>query len=310
MQTRHRVYVALVAGVLCLLLSLIYRTSTVEPINDLFFPFCGASALLQGSDPYGEACLIKYQGRIYPPNPMTTVLVAVPFAALGVLGSIILWSCITGLLVFGLLKDGAWWRLLTLLSAPYWEAFLTLQWSPLILAIALLPALLPLAFVKPQTGLPVILTNMTWRRVVACGLFLAATLAVDMSWPLRWLAQIGSYDGYIPLLAFPVGMLLLLAIARWREKSAQFLLLMAIVPQRGIYDLLSLWSLLETPKQLIIVNGLSWLLYIMVITEMPIPFPILSVLLIYLPILAIILHISITKVIEIWNSLLGRMFAR
>jgi hypothetical protein len=293
-----------------LLFSLLYQTSASDPVNDLFFPFCGASALLRGIDPYGELCLIKYQGRIYPPNPMTTVLVAVPFAPLGVLGSIILWSCITGLLVFALLKDGAWWRLLTLLSAPYWESFLTLQWPPLILAIALLPALLPLALVKPQNGLPVILTNMTWRRVVGCGLFLAATLAVDLTWPRRWLAQLGSYDGYIPLLAFPIGIFLLLALIRWREKSAQFLLLMAIVPQRGIYDLLSLWSLIETPKQLIILNGLSWLLYGLVIMSIPIPFPVLSVSLIYLPLLAIILPISRVNVFRAWNALLGRIFAR
>ncbi len=301
MQTRRRVYFALVAGLLSLMLSLIYRTSTVDPINDLFFPFCGASALLRGIDPYGEACLIKYQGHIYPPNPMTTVLVAVPFAPLGVLGSIVLWSSMTGLLVFGLLKDGAWWRLLVLLSAPYWAAFLTLQWSPLILAIALLPALLPLALVKPQIGLPVVLTNMTWRRVVGCGLFLVGTLVVDLTWPRRWLAQLGSYDGYVPLLALPVGLFLLLAIVRWREKSAQFLLLMAIVPQRGIYDLLSLWSLLETPKQLIIVNGFSWLLYGLVVIGIPIPFPILSVTLIYLPVLGIILRAPIAKAIRSWN---------
>lgn len=302
MQLHRRIYFALVATLLSFALSLIYRVATVDPVNDLFFPFCAASALIVGIDPYGDACRITYQGHIYPPNPLTTVLVAVPFVPLGMLGAPLLWSCFTGLLVFGLLKDGAWWRLLVLLSAPYWQAFLTLQWSPLMLAIALLPGLLPLALVKPQTGLPIILTNLTWQRVMGCAFFFLCTLIVDTTWPIRWLPQIQSYDGYIPLLALPVGLLLLLALIRWRQKNAQFLLAMAIVPQRGIYDLLSLWSLLETPKQLIVVNVLSWLLYALVAMEVPFPFPILSVILIYLPFLAIVIRLPVAKAIQSWNA--------
>ena len=79
MQFRRRIYCALVATLLSFTLSLGYRISAVEPINDLFFPFCGASALVLGVDPYGGACQILYQGHIYPPNPLTTVPVAVPF---------------------------------------------------------------------------------------------------------------------------------------------------------------------------------------------------------------------------------------
>jgi len=167
--------------------------------------------------------------------------------------------------------------------------------------MTLLPALLSLALVKPQTGLPIILTNLTWRRALGCIVFLGATLVVDRTWPLRWLPQIQRYDSYIPLFALPVGMLLPLALIRWRQKRAQFLFAMALVPQRGIYDLLSLWSLLETPRQLIILNGLSWVLYGLVVVGIPIPFPILSVTLMYLPFLVIVLRVSIANAIQSWS---------
>lgn len=96
-------------------------------------------------------------------------------------------------------------------------------------------------------------------------------------------------------------MLLPLALIRWRQKRAQFLFAMALVPQRGIYDLLSLWSLLETPRQLIILNGLSWVLYGLVVVGIPIPFPILSVTLMYLPFLVIVLRVSIANAIQSWS---------
>jgi len=94
------------------------------------------------------------------------------------------------------------------------------------------------------------------------------------------------------VLALPLGLLLLLASMRWHEKKSQFLLFMSIVPQRGIYDLLSLWSLLETPKQIIILNILSWLLYALARLGVAISFPILCVALIYLPFLFIVLGLS------------------
>ncbi len=35
---------------------------------------------------------------------------------------------------------------------------------------------------------------------------------------------------------------------------------MALIPQRGLYDLLPLWYLVDTRRQLLVLNGLSWLM--------------------------------------------------
>src|SRR5438093_1099062 len=113
MSVSRRIFYACLATLLVLVLSVVYRLSTVEPVNDLYFPFCGAKALLHSIDPYGGRCLIEWKGVIYPPNPMTTIFAAVPFmVAFGAgWGALLLWSSFTGLLVFGLLCDGQWWRL-------------------------------------------------------------------------------------------------------------------------------------------------------------------------------------------------------
>jgi hypothetical protein len=41
MPYRRRLYAALVAAGVSLVLSAIYRVFAVEAVNDLFFPFCG-----------------------------------------------------------------------------------------------------------------------------------------------------------------------------------------------------------------------------------------------------------------------------
>ena len=62
------------------------------------------------------------------------------------------------------------------------------------------------------------------------------------------------------LLVWPLGVLLLVAAVRWRQPAARYFLLMALVPQRGVGDLLPLWYLIETRRELLILNGLSWLM--------------------------------------------------
>lgn len=284
MPIRRRLYIALIAVLISFILSFLYEIIAHEPINDLFFPICGARALLSNLDPYGGACLIIWKGYVFPPNPLTTILIAVPFSYLGLVGALLLWSTLTGILVFGLLKDSQYWRLITLLSAPYWHAFLTRQWSPLILGLAFLPSLLPLALVKPQIGFPVIMTNLTRKRLVACFIFLAITFLIDPTWPLRWYPQIKTYDGYIPLLTIPFGIFLAFLIFRWKDIKPRFLLLMSIVPQRGLYDLLPLWYLPQTKYQMILLTIFSWILHALTNWfNTRLSFPLLSVIVIYLP---------------------------
>jgi len=123
MSFERRILFAGIAFVVVLLLQVAYRTVLKDRGNDLYFPICAGQAILHGIDPYGGACAIKYPTRTYPPNPMTTVLAALPFAPFGYPGAIVMWSCLVGVMVFGVLAGGEYWRLLIVTSAPFGMRF-------------------------------------------------------------------------------------------------------------------------------------------------------------------------------------------
>jgi hypothetical protein len=252
-QLWRRIALSVLIGAVALLVSLTYRSNDMG-MGDI--PVCHARALLQGEDPY--ACPHETVYRVWPTNPLTTIMLITPFASLSDEAAASAFMAIgTGVMVFGLLGRG-YWPLLTLLSPAYWIAFRTAQWSPLLLGVALLPGLLPLALAKPQVGLPIILMNLTWRRAVACGVFVLASFALIPDWPWRWLPQTTTYDGFIPLLTLP-GPLILIALLRWRQQSARWLLLLAAVPQRALHDQLLLWIIPRSPRESLLLTICAWL---------------------------------------------------
>jgi hypothetical protein len=162
----------------------------------------------------------------------------------------------SGLMAFGLTR-GSYWRLLVFLAYPYWAGLLTAQWTPLLMASALFPLLLPATLAKPQIGLPIALTHLTRRGLVACAIALGLSLVLRPRWPMEWIGQIGGYDRFVPLLVLP-GPLLLLALFRWRERDARFLLLMAAMPQRWFYDQLVLWLIPRSRREILATVACSW----------------------------------------------------
>jgi hypothetical protein len=162
----------------------------------------------------------------------------------------------SALMAFGLSRYG-YHRLLVFLAYPYWAGLLTVQWTPLILAGAFLPPLLPAALAKPQLGLPVLLTRATRRGLLACALVLALSFLILPRWPWLWAGNFHFYARFIPLLIWP-GPLLALALLRYRERDARLLLLMAIAPQRWFYDMLILWLIPKSRRELCATVFISW----------------------------------------------------
>src|SRR5580698_6683986 len=146
----------------------------------------------------------------------------------------IFWGFSSALLAFGLTRHG-YTRLLIFFAYPYWAGILTVQWSPIIAASAFFPLLLPLTMAKPQIGLPVFLTRLSLRGLIACIIVGLISLAVMPTWPALWLHQTGNYQHFIPLLVFP-GFLLVLALLRYRERDSWLLFLSALMPQRWFFD--------------------------------------------------------------------------
>ncbi len=208
-----------------------------------------ARDLLSHSDPYARPT------QYYP---LPAALFGLPLCWLpGAVAGGIFYGAGSGVMAFGLTRE-SYWRLLVFLAYPYWAGMLAAQWSPLLFACAFLPWLLPTVLAKPQIGLPVALTHLTRRGVIACVLVLACSFAIRPRWPLEWVAGLGTYDHFIPLLVWP-GPLLLLALLRWRDREHQFLLLMAAMPQRWFYDQLVLWIIPKSRREILATVLCSWI---------------------------------------------------
>ena len=261
MSLQKRILAACAIGAAAAILCYTYQLGHGASAGDLWIPLCMARALLGGAEPYA-ACRSVHSDGVTPAtaNPLTTGLAMLPFAPLpDPVVAAVVFGLSSGLLAFGLARDGAW-RLLVFLAFPYWESLRWVQWAPLLMAVALFPALLPLTLIKPHVGLPIALTRLTWRRALACAAFGLLSLAIEPSWPWRWLGQVGDYTGFVPLLALP-GPLLLLALLRWRSPDARLFTLLALAPQRIYYDQLLLFVLPRGARELLALSAISWLVF-------------------------------------------------
>src|SRR5271169_2660281 len=200
-----------------------------------------AHGLLAGQNPY-DTPLEQY--------PLTAGLFALPFVRLEPeVAAGIFWGISSSLLAFGLTRGG-YARLLIFFAYPYWGGILTVQWAPIIAASAFFPLLLPVTMAKPQVGLPVFLTRLSSRGVVACTVVAIASLLVMPRWPFLWLKQAGNYQHFIPILVFP-GPLLLLALLRYRNRDALFLFFSGLMPQRWFFDSFTLWLIPRSRREII-----------------------------------------------------------
>ena len=142
-------------------------------------------------------------------------------------------------------------RLLVFFAYPYWAGMLAAQWGPLLMASAFFPLLLPATWPSPKPVCPVALTHLTRRGVIACVLARCLiTFAWMPNWLALWLAQLGGYQHFYPLLIFP-GPLLLLALFRYRDPDTAALPADRTMPQRWFYDTLILWLIPKTRKEIL-----------------------------------------------------------
>lgn len=238
---RLRILVSTVIGIASGLFCWFLLTHFHQGAADFTWAIRAAKYLLAGKNPY-DTPLEQY--------PMTAALFGLPFlwmrpeAAAGAF-----YGISSALLAFGLTRYG-YYRLLIFLAYPYWAGILTAQWSPLIVASAFFPLLLPVTMVKPQIGLPVALTHLTRHGVIACAVVLLLSLVVMPRWPLLWVGQLGYYEHFLPLLVLP-GPLLALALWRYRDRDAILLLLAAIMPQRWFFDSFILWLIPKSRREIL-----------------------------------------------------------
>jgi hypothetical protein len=110
-------------------------------------------------------------------------------------------------------------------------------------------------------------------------------------WPLLWLRQTGNYEHFIPILVLP-GVLLLLALLRYRQREARLLFLSALMPQRWFFDSFILWLIPQSRREIIWTVFFSWGAGIWRWYHIPTSFTQVgryTVIFLYLPMLAVVL---------------------
>ena len=101
------------------------------------------------------------------------------------------------------------------MSAPFVTAALLVQFSPLLMTAAFVPALGFLLTLKPNLGLPIFAYRPTWKAILTGAAFGAISLVVFPRWPLGWLesirhdTRVGAHA--VPLMQFG-GVVLALAL--------------------------------------------------------------------------------------------------
>jgi hypothetical protein len=247
--------IGLISGFFCFLI----RNFIYQGAGDFAWALLAARDLLSGNNPYGY----HYSG-IGVPYPLTVAFIGIPFAWLpDELAAAVFFGLSSSFLAYGLLKTRLLWKLLIFLSPSYLYALAFVQWSPLLVAMSILPLFLFMLVIKPHMAAPLALSGLVrWKRSavgVTVFLILASLLAMP-TWPFVYLNLLQLYEGVVPVMVYSAGgPLLLFSLLKWRDPKARLLLLMSLVPQRMFYDQLPLWLLPVSKKQMIVFNLFSWL---------------------------------------------------
>ena len=166
-------------------------------------------------------------------------------------------GCSTALLAWGILAKSPE-RLPMLLGAGFIVASGLGQWTPLVTATLLIPALGFLAVVKPNVGLASVADDPSASRILGGGALILVSLAFHPSWPAEWMANLRSMPRHPSPILLPGGFLALLALSRWRRPEARLLVAMACVPQLMYFaDQLPLWLVARTRRESILLSATS-----------------------------------------------------
>jgi hypothetical protein len=248
-SVRTRLLIATAVGLATGIFCWYFMTRLGIGAGDFTWAILAARDLLARHNPYATP------SQFYP---LPAALFGLPFIAMKPeIAAGMFYGASSALLAFGLTRYG-YHRLLIFLAYPYWAGILTAQWIPLIMASTFFPLLLPATLAKPQIGLPVALTHLRRRGVVACLVVVLLSFLLMPNWISQWLAHIGGYSRFIPLLVLP-GPLLVAALLRYWDRDAWLLFLAACMPQRWFYDPFYLWLIPKTRRGIVFTAGLSWI---------------------------------------------------
>lgn len=261
MRTRDRVVAALACGGWGAFIAWFgMSTAPNQLAKDFSWPWRAARVLLEGHDPYQ---VIQATGP-YPFNvglfyPLPAALLALPVAPLPPALAGTVFVAVSAALLGWAVSREAPHRFWMFASAPFAMAALLGQWSPILTAAALMPALQFAMAAKPNIGLVAWIYRPSWRGAAAAlGLGVLA-LVIQPRWPLEWLEALREAPRYRGPAFSLLGAFTLLAVLRWRSREGRLMIAMALAPQLMLfYDQLPLWLVPGTWRRAALLSILSW----------------------------------------------------
>ena len=200
--------------------------------------------------------------------PATSFLVAMPLSWLPVLWATVVFASISSALLAYSITQNDWDRWPMFGSAPFIFAAGSAQWSPLFTAALTIPPLAIAFAAKPTIGVALAAAgSVRVQKYAACGglLLLVGSLLWLPSWPQEWLANVRLATHISSPLFRTGGIIVLLALLRWKRPEARLILALACVPQSGAwYEALPLFLVATTRYEtmlLAILSSLGFLLY-------------------------------------------------
>ena len=223
--------------------------------SDFGVTWFGAQALLHGGNPYnliGPGLQFDWQWRmLYPVTAMVTALPLTIFPE--IVATFLFVAVSAGLLAYGI-TSGGWQKLPAFLSWPYAVAVSHGQWSPLLTAVACLPSMGWILAAKPSIGFAIFAASGSRRLVISAiigGVILTAvSLILLPSWPLDWLQALKTQIRVDMPITRLGGLVVLLALLRWKRPEARLIVALACVPQTiDWYETVPLLLVPETFRQ-------------------------------------------------------------
>jgi hypothetical protein len=219
--------------------------------------------LLRGGNPYALGTI---------PYPLPALLVIAPFTWFRpTIGAALFVACGVWALLYGILRVRGWAGLTVLASPAFFLGWFYLQWSPLIVAGALVPWLGGLGVAKPNVAVAPFLFRPRWEPLVVSAALLALSFVLVPSWLGDWLHDIPQQrTTHTAPLLWPFGAIGLLGLLRWREPEGRLLIGMTLSPLNPqIYDHLGLWLVPKGWRESLALSACAWVGFLAFIASAP-----------------------------------------
>jgi hypothetical protein len=233
-RARGLVALAAAAGTVTIVSTMQHTTPHVP---DMAQNWMAARYLLEGQRPYD----LIGPGRAFDqdflfPYPLTAAVLLMPFTWLGMVAMGVVVSAVSSAALAWVLTRERWNdpRLWVFTSLAWIAAANMTQWSVIMTAAALTPVLGFIFAAKPTIGAAMWVAYPSRRALVLAAVFAIATVLVWPWWVAAWLPAARTMTHMRAPITVPGGVLVLLALLRWRRPEARLLVALACVPQTAV----------------------------------------------------------------------------